>query len=148
MRRSRKRDNDTVINWQPISNLPTIAFIIDGTLRDTKRHYEVLLKAKENPYILDDYTVDRIFSVYNTQKDDISIYDEQLARWKKEQLDPDQCQEVERLTKQAEELRNVNQQILSLAVELRKETIDRIMEKSDIELALDVMSGKIKLPKI
>ena len=103
--------------------MPTIAFIIDGTLRDTKSHYEVLLKAKENPYILDDHTVDRIFSVYTTQQGDISIYDEQLARWKKEQLDTDQCQEVERLTKQAEELRSVNQQILSLAVELRKETM-------------------------
>lgn len=144
----KKRNNSKVINWQPISNLPTIAFMIDGTLRDTKKQYEVLLKAKENPYALDDYTVDRVLSVYTTQQGDISIYDEQLARWKKEQLDSDQRLEVDRLTKQNEELRNVNRQILSLAVELRKETIDRIMEKSDIELALDVMSGKIKLPKI
>jgi hypothetical protein len=127
MGKRKNRNDDTVINWQPINNLPTITFIIDGTLHDTKRHYELLLKAKEDPYILDDYTVDRVFSAYTTQRDDISIYDEQLSRWKKEQLDSDQSQEVERLTKQNEELRNVNQRVLSLVVELRKETIDRIM---------------------
>jgi len=147
MRKRDKSNDGTVINWQPISNLATVAFIIDGTLHDTKRQYELLLRARENPYTLDDYTVDRIFSVYTTQRDDISIYDEQLVRWKREQLDSDQRQEVERLTKQAGELRSVNQRILSLAVELRKETIDRIMEKSDLELAMDVLTGKLKLPK-
>ena len=77
----------------------------------------------------------------------LPLRDEQLARWKKGQLDSNQRQEVEKLTKQAEELRKVCQQILSLATELKKGTINRILEKSDIELAMDVLTGKLKLPK-
>jgi hypothetical protein len=54
---------------------------------------------------------------------------------------------VERLTKQVEQLQKMCQQILSLAAELGKGTIDRILEKSDIELALDILTGKLKLPE-
>jgi len=135
-------------NWQPISMLPTIAYIIDGMLQDTQHHYGTLLKAKEKPYVvLDDATVDRLFQVYNSQLDHISIYDEQLNRWKKIQLTSSQREEIERLVGQLEKLLSVTRQILSLGNELRKVTINRIMEKSDIELALDVLSGKIKLPE-
>jgi len=81
-----------------------------------------------------------------TLLEDASLYDEQLSRWKKEQLSDSQRQEVERLTKQMETLREVCEEILSLAVELKEGTIDRILEKSDIEIALEVLTGKLKLP--
>jgi hypothetical protein len=116
-------------------------------LHETQEQYETLLEAREKPHVLDDYTVDRVHSAYTTQLEDVSLFDEQLARWKKEQLSSSQRQEVERLTKQAEEPRKGCQQILSLTAELKKGTINRILEKSDLELALDVLTGKLKLPK-
>ena len=139
--------SDMTPNWQPISVLPKIAYIIDGMLDEAQGQYENLLEAREKPHVLDDYTIDRVHNVYSTQLEDVSIFDRQLTRWKKDQLDFDQRQEVERLIKQNEELRKVSKQILSLAAELKKGTINRILEKSDAELALDVLSGKLKLPK-
>jgi len=146
MGKEKKSGNDRTPNWQPISALPMFAFIIDGMLREDQEQYKNLLEAMDKPHVLDDATVDCVISVYNTHLEDASIFDEQLSRWKKGEQTSSQRQEVERLTKQVEQLRNVCQQILALAAELRKGTIDRILEKSDIELALDVLTGKLKFP--
>ena len=141
-----KKGNNETPNWQPISALPMIAFIIDGMLHDTQENYETLLEARENPHLLDDATVDRAISVYTTELEDTALFHEQLSRWKSGKLSASQRQEVERLTRQLEKLVKVCQEILSLTAELREGTIDRIMEKSDIELAIDVLTGKIKPP--
>ena len=147
MRTRKNGKSDMTPNRQPISALPMIAYIIDGMQHEAQGQHENLLEAMEKPHVLDDYTVDRVHSVYSTQLDDVLLFDEQLSHWKKGQLDSDQRQEVERLTRQTDELRKICQQILSLAAELKKGTINRILEKSDVELALDVLSGKLKLPK-
>ena len=133
-------------NWQPISALPTIAYIIDGMLHDSQEQYSTLLEARSKPHVLDDEIVDNIFRVYNTQLEDASLFEKQLSRWKKEDLTSSQRQEVQRLTGQLEKLREVSQNILSLAEELKKGTINRILEKSDLELAMEVLTGKLKLP--
>jgi len=112
-------------NWQPISALPTIAFIIDGMLHDSQEQYSTLLKARSKPHVLDDEIIDRVFKVYNTQLEDASLFDDQLSRWKKGELTLSQRQEVQRLTGQLEKLREVSQNILSLAEELKKGTIHR-----------------------
>ena len=95
---------------------------------------------------MDDDTVDRVHSVFTTQLEYVALYDEQLSRWRNGRLSLDQRQEVGRLTKQTEQLRRVCQQILSLAAELKEGTIDRIMEKSDPQLGMDILTGKIKPP--
>ena len=142
----RNEKNNETPNWQPISALLTFAFIIDGMLHENQEQYKNLLEARDKPHVLDDATLDRVVSVYAAHLEDVSIFDEQLSRWRKERLSPNQSQEVERLTRQVEKLRKMCEQLLSLAAELREGTIDRIMEKSDIELALDVLTGKIKPP--
>jgi hypothetical protein len=53
---------------------------------------------------------------------------------------------VERLIRQIEQLRQLCQQILSLAAELKDGTIDRIMEKSGFQLGVEILTGKIKPP--
>ena len=140
------REDDRTPNWQPISALPMVAFIIDGMLHDTQEQYETLLEARNKPHVLDDYTVDRVHSVFTTQLEYVAFYDEQLSRWKNGRLSSNQRQEVERLTRQMEQLRKVGQQILSLAAELKEGTIDRIMEKSDLQLGMEILTGKIKPP--
>jgi len=143
----KKNDNDSTPNWQPISALPTIVFIIDGMLHEAQEQHRTLSEVRDKPHVLDDATVDRVLEVYTTQLEDIWLFDEQLSRWKKVRLNPDQHQEVERLTKEIEELRKACQQILSLAAELKEGTIDRILEKSDFELGIDILTGKIKPPE-
>lgn len=141
-----EKKNDEVPNWQPISALHMFTFLIDQMLMENEEQYNRLLEARDKPHILDDYTVNRVIRVYNDHLEDADIFDEQLSRWKKGKLSASQRQEVERLTGQVGKLREVCQQILALAAELSEGTIDRILEKSDIELAIDVLTGKLKLP--
>jgi hypothetical protein len=140
------REDDRTPNWHPISALPMIAFGIDGMLHDTQEQYKTLLKARDKPHVLDDDTVDRVHSVFTTQLEYVALYDEQLSRWESGRLNSNQRQEVERLIRQIEQLRQVCQQILSLAAELKEGTIDRIMEKSDLQLGVEILTGKTKPP--
>jgi len=75
----------------------------------------------------------------------VAIPEEQLARWKKDDLTATQRQEVERLDGQLTRLREVIAAILALAEELKGGTIESVLAKSDIELALEMLSGKRKL---
>lgn len=91
--------------------------------------------------MLDDHTLDRVFEVYSVQLDDLWMFDDQLARWAKGTLTPTEGAEVERLKGQTTLLRERLGAILNLAEELRAGTLDRIMEKSDLELGLEALLG-------
>lgn len=125
--------------------LPTIANHIREGLQDSESQYQNLLQAREKPYVLDDDIVNRVVEVYTTQREDFWLYEEQVARWKKEMLTPHQRREIEMLSQQLQQLRQVNGDILSLADELKEGTINRILEKDDAELGLEVLMGKWKV---
>jgi len=132
--------------WHPISALPLIANIIDEGLKNAEDHLRTLEKARPEPYILDDQTVARVIKVFGTEADDLPLFEEQLARWKKEPLTPAQADEVTRLTAQLAKHRIVVASILSLAEQLKKGTIDSVLRKDDIELGIEVLSGKLGKP--
>ena len=129
--------------WQPISALPLIGNIIDEGLQNAEDHLQTLEEARPKPYVLDDYTVERVLKVFGADADDTSLFEEQLARWKKEPLTPAQADEVTRFTAQLAKHRTVVASILSLAEQLKKGTIDSVLRKDDIELGIEVLSGKL-----
>ena len=129
-----------------VTALPLIAELLDGFLNDGKEQLQTLTEAKDRPHLLDDDTVDRVKKVYTAQLDDLWIFDEQLARWNRGRLSVSQRKEVDRLVEVAGRLRKRLTEILDLSAELREGTIDRIMEKSDAEVAMEIMSGKLKPP--
>ena len=134
-------------NWHHISALPLIASLLDGFLSDVEEQYQTLTEAKNQHYVLDDYTVDRVTKVYSAQLDDLWVFDRQLLRWKSDSISASQRNEMNRLVEVANRLRKRLTDILDLAAELRQGTIDRIMEKSDSEVAMEVLSGKLKPPR-
>jgi len=148
VRNGKKQEDDSGPNWQPISALAMVAFIVDEMLHETQEQYKNLLETRDKPHVLDDDIVHRVLSVYATQLDDAALFHEQLSRWKNGKMSSDQRQEVERLTSQVEKLQQICQDILSLAAELREGTINRILEKSDLQLGIDILTGKIKPPKL
>ena len=81
-------------DWKPISALPMFTTIIDGMLADTQEQYETLLPAKEKPLVLDDEIVVRVLRLYETQRDDFWLFEEQFARWQQTSLTTQQQQEV------------------------------------------------------
>ena len=132
-------------NWQPISALPMISQLIREMRKDTDQQYQTLLEAEDKPHALDDALVDRVIQLYTPQAEDVAIFEQQLARWKKEDLTPAQEQEIKLLSEPLQQLRELETKILSLAEKLKQGTIDSILRKSDAELAIEVLSGKRKL---
>jgi len=126
-------------SWQPISMLPTIAGIIDGELADAEEHYATLLQAREKPYVLDDEIVDRTLRLHTEQLEFLWVYKEQLVLWRQADQDPILREEIDRLAGQLGRLHTALTNILTLAAELSKGTIDKILAKSDLEVGIEAL---------
>ncbi len=137
--------NDDPVNWQPISEMPLIASMIDGALDDTREHLETLAEARVRPHVLDDATLDRLEQVHTEQLQFVDIYTQQISRWRTERPSKDQARELDRMEAQNGHLRAATADVLALARELRKGTIERVMGMSDVELGLQALLGS-RLP--
>jgi len=132
-------------HWQPIGALPMIASLIDGMVADTNAQWQTLQPARYKPHVLDSALVERIESAYSEQLDTSALFLEQLSRWRKEALSTEQSNEVTRLEGQVQTLRSNLTNILDLAGEVKDHTIDKILEKDDLALGLEVLLGKHRL---
>jgi hypothetical protein len=77
--------------------------------------------------------------VFTDQQKDLRLFEEQLTRWSKNQLTPEQRKEVDRLAVQMLKLREQVVVILDLADQLGKGTIEKVMAKSDAELGREFL---------
>jgi len=116
-----------------------VATHIDGMLQADREQYETLLEAKPKPHVLDDFTINRVIAAFTTQRNDFGLFDQQLQRWAVLPLSDQQRREVERLMEQMRLLRENNEQVLTLARELSKGTIEKVMAKTDVELGLEFL---------
>ena len=131
----------TQVNWQPISQMPLISSMIDTSLNDMREHLDTLTKAKDRPHVLDDATIDRVDQVHTEQMEFVDVYTQQISRWRTEKPSAAQVGELDRMEKQNQQLRGVTADVLALARELRKGTIDRVLGMSDLELGLQSLLG-------
>jgi hypothetical protein len=132
-------------NWQPISFLPQIAEMIDGMLESAQSVLDSLERARTRPHTMDDYTLGRVREVHGTQLNELWLYEEQLSRWRKASPTGRQRTEIERLIDQLTTLRHVFTLCLALVDEMKDGTIDQILVKDDVELAIEFLMGKRKL---
>lgn len=130
--------------WHPISKLPLISAMVDEMVDDAKVQLANLEQARHRPYVLDDEIVSRILSCYSEQSEMIPVYREQVVRWQKSELSDDQAKEVARLEDKVESLHEELTAIITLATKLRQGTIDTILRKSDAEVGLDWLNGKLR----
>jgi hypothetical protein len=137
-RRSRMPASERV-NWQPISQMPLVASMIDSALNDTADRIQTLTEARARPHVLDDATIDQVERVHGEQLEFIDIFAEQLRRWRDEGPSAAQRQELDRLEEQNRHLRQITREAFSLAADLRKSTIDGIIAMSDLELGLQTL---------
>ncbi|MEE9147070.1 MAG: hypothetical protein V3U27_06715, partial [Candidatus Tectomicrobia bacterium] len=132
-------------NWQPISFLPNVAEMIDGMLESAEDVYGSLQQAQHQPHVMDDYTIGSVREVHTTQRNDLWLYEEQLAQWQHATPTPEERTEITRLQRQLDQLKSVLTACLTLADELGEGTMEKVLGKSDVELAIDVLTGKRKL---
>jgi nitrogen-specific signal transduction histidine kinase len=129
------------VNWQPISEMPLVASMIDGALENTREHMTMLAEARTRPHVFDDATIDRVEQVHAEQLEFVDIYAQQISRWRTEKPSADQTRELDRMETHNRKLRAVTADILALAIELRKGTIERVLAMSDLELGLWALLG-------
>ena len=140
------KQQDEMPNWQPLSMMSMIASIIDGEVENFEDLYKNLSEAREKPHVMDDMVIDHAINNHKKYLKEAWVYDDQLIRWKKEKLTKEQSQEIERLTGQMVKYRKMCEDIIAVSEEIKKGTINRILEMSDEEVAIAVLTGKLKRP--
>src|SRR6266705_4114361 len=98
-----------------------------------------LQQAQAKNHVLDDYTVRWVIGVFTIQKKDLWLFDEQLQRWRAEELTMSQRAEIERLTRQMRNLHEAINAILVLADELKEDTIEKVLQKGDAKRSLEML---------
>jgi len=131
--------HNSPVNWQPISEIPLIARMIDEALDDTRARIEMLTEASARPHVMDDATVDRIDRVHAEQMEFVDIYAEQVSRWRNERPSAIQTRKLDRMEAKNRQLRDATATVLALSREIRKGTIDRVREKSDLQLGIEAV---------
>ncbi len=114
---------------------------------DTREHLATLTKARAKPHVLDDATIDRVERVHTEQMEFVTIYTQQISRWRDEKPSASQTRALDRMATQNQQLRDVTADVLTLARELRKGTIERVRGMSDVELGLQSLLGNRPMPK-
>jgi hypothetical protein len=130
-------------NWQPLSQLPLIASLIDGGVAEAMAQRQILTDGRARPHLLDDATLDRVDQVYGEEQQWLGFCEEQLRRWQQGQPAPAEEQEIARLATEIDRLKPLVAEVLALSAEIRTGTIDRIMETSDLELGLKALLGQL-----
>ena len=132
-------------NFHPITEAITILEINRGMLDSSKEQLETMKEAKDRPHILDDKIINRSIKLYTKQNEDSDVFLQQCKIWRKDKLTEAQLYQVTEIEKSTHELTKVNNQILSIVNFCKDFTIDRVLEKDDVDLALDVLTGKTKI---
>ena len=130
----------------PISKLSLFESMINDMLAHMEEQHETFTEAKAKPHVLDDATVNRAVKAYQNHLDDLQLYNRQLTWWQEDELTDLQRARVDALVAKLPQIRARSEAILAMLAEIREGTIDRILEKDDFELGLEVLLGKHKPP--
>jgi hypothetical protein len=131
-----------------VTLIPTMLEITSGMLEAFKEQLCNMKIAKEKPQVLDDDIVNRFLELCKKQNEDAVFFLQQCNIWKQEELTELQLKQVQEIENNTHLLTDINNQLLAILDYCKDFTIDKILEKDDMELALDVLRGKIPFPKI
>jgi hypothetical protein len=134
-------------NFQPITKALAILEITRGMLDSSRDQLETMQQVKDRPHILDDAIINRSLNLYTAQNEDSDIFLQQCAIWRKQELNEVQSYQIQEIEKCTKSLIDTNNQILFIINACKDSTIDKILEKSDMELALDMLTGKSVFPR-
>lgn len=135
------------IIFHPITKAVAILEIARGMLDSSKEQLETMEQVKDRPHVLDDAIINRSLKLYPEQNEDADIFLQQCAIWRKDKLDEVQLYQVQEIENCTRLLKDINNQILSIVDYCKDFTIDKILEKDDLELALDTLTGRIPFPR-
>jgi hypothetical protein len=108
-------------------------------LAANREQLELLERARREPWLLDDATVDRVKKVFGVQRDDMWLWEENGRRWQALDLDTATRAQVDGYMSLAAQFATTNTAVLALADEIAGGTINKVMAKSDLELGIEAL---------
>ena len=96
-----------------------------------------LKKVEQRPHLLDDALMDRAIKIHTEQNPMLWVSIEQCRKWREQSPNQEQLVDIDQVEGNFKKLIDVNEQIIALAQEIKKGTIDSIMRKSDVEIGLE-----------
>jgi hypothetical protein len=134
-------------NFHGIDMIPSFLRTTTDGLGSSQEQLRNMKLIKNMPHILDDEIIHRSLKLYNEQNEHINFYLEQCNHWKKYQLTELEKQQVFEIESSIIKHKVTNKKILSLLDYCQNITIDKILAKDDMELALEVLTGNTPFPK-
>ena len=133
------------VNFRELDLLPKYVKLSQEALSGAKQQLQYLTSCKDKPYVLDDQIINRITKACNEQLGSVAFYEEQFKYWYKQNPSNEQIANIAIAENTTEQLTTINKQIIQLIdLNLKNYTIDRVLQKDDVELAIDFLSGKFK----
>ena len=132
---------NAVPNWQPLSQLPLLSALVRETLTDDEAQLSRLLDVRTTPWVLDDKMVRQMIRVYAEKLEILSVFHEQLVRWKQEELSLSERAQLSQFESDMTRLPGVVKQVLELSHEFKSKTIEQMLGKSDLEAGMDFLSA-------
>ena len=133
--------------FHPSSMIPTLLKMSDDSLDAAKEQLANMQLAQDKPHILDDDFIKRSFTLCKNQRQDSEFFLKQCEFWKKETLTDIELTQVKQIEYFSRELDNTNAELIEILEKCKNHTIDKILEKDDLELTLEFLTGELKLPK-
>jgi hypothetical protein len=126
-------------NWQPVTAVTMMAGMLTEQLAANREQLELLGRARREPWLLDDATVDRVKKVFGVQRDDMWLWEENGRRWQALDLDTATRAQAGGYMSLAAQFAATSTEVLALAGEIAGGTISKVMAKSDLELGIEAL---------
>lgn len=108
-------------NWQPISMLPTIAYMVEEAVEGSADMLASLQEALRRTNVLTAEDLERVLCQFTEARFYVGVYDQQLSRWEKSDPDEDELEEIERLQELLPIARKQIDDLLECARKLKKQ---------------------------
>ncbi len=112
-------------NWQPVTAVTMMAGMLTGQLAASREQLELLERARREPWLLDDATVDPVKKVFGVQHDDMWLREENGRRWQALDLDTATRAQAGGYMSLAAQFATTSTEVLALAGEIAGGTITR-----------------------
>lgn len=133
-------------NFRDIDQLPSLSHALDYMAKNMMHQITALERGLDAPHIFDDQVITRTMESFSQAITYCTQHSEQLNSWLAKDLTLDQRTEVERLVEVNQRVSAGAERILGLCNQIKKGTIDRIMEKDDFDLGFETLTGQRKPP--
>jgi len=127
-------------NGQPVTAVTVMAGMLAGQLAANRGQLELPGRARREPWLPDDATVDRVKKVFGVQRDDRwPGGGENGRRWQALDLGTAIRAQAGGYMSLAARFAAASTEVLALAGEIAGGTISKVMAKSDLELGIEAL---------